>query len=75
MNEAKMKTVKVELTFERDDGSRFTKTLKGADAQQWQGWVNSICTLAWAHGDNPPWDQLRWVEKELKDLPEIDDVC
>jgi len=37
MSEAKMKTVKVELTFERDDGSRFTKTLEGTDAQQWQG--------------------------------------
>jgi len=31
MSEAKMKTVKVELTLERDDGSRFTKTLEGAN--------------------------------------------
>ena len=59
-----MKTVKVELTMERDDGRCFIKTLEGADAQQWQEWVDSVCALAWAHGENPPWGQLRWVEWE-----------
>jgi len=50
MNEAKMKTVKVELTMERDDDSRFIKTLEGADARQWQEGVDSVCAPAWAHG-------------------------
>lgn len=75
MSEAKIKTVKVELTMERDDGSRFIKTLEGADAQQWQEWVDSVCALAWTHGENPPWGQLRWVEKEADARPEIADVC
>jgi hypothetical protein len=31
MSEAKMKTMNIELTLERDDGSRYAKTLGGFD--------------------------------------------
>jgi hypothetical protein len=63
-----MKTLKAELTQEEDDGRRIVKTLEGADAQQWQQWVDSGCLLAWTHGRNPHW-RVRELEPEQEPPP------
>ncbi|HEX4945078.1 MAG TPA: hypothetical protein VFZ34_00250 [Blastocatellia bacterium] len=43
------RAIKVELTMENDDGSVTNKTLIGANATQWQRWVDDVCLLAWTH--------------------------
>jgi hypothetical protein len=59
-----MKTIKVELTIEEDDGRQITKTLVGEEAAKWQKWVDSVCLLAWTHGENPPWGELHWIVRD-----------
>lgn len=70
-----MKTIKVELTIENDDGSLTIKTLSGADAEQWQRWVNDVCWLAWTHRHNPDWGSLHWEERKIEPLMEMSDGC
>jgi hypothetical protein len=60
-----MKTLKVELTQELDDGRKVVKTLTGEDAAKWQRWVDQVCLLAWNHRTNPPWGELNWREREI----------
>lgn len=55
-----MKTIKVEVAMENDDGSQTIKALKGADATQWQHWVNDI----WTHRHNPDRGNWHWIERQ-----------
>lgn len=70
-----MKTIKVELTIENDDRSRTVKTLTGADATQWQQWVDDVCMLAWTHRHNPDWGSLHWAEQRIELTEEVNDEC
>jgi hypothetical protein len=70
-----MKTIKVELTIENDDGSQTIKTLTGADATQWQRWVDDVCVLAWTHRHNPDWGSLSWTERKEESVQEVNDEC
>ncbi len=59
------KTLKVEITVEEDDGRIIVKTLEGEDAEKWQGFVASVCILAYTHNANPDWGNLRWQKREV----------
>ncbi len=61
-----MKTLKVQLTQQDDNGTVVVKTLTGDDAEQWQKWVDSVCLLAWNHRQNPDWSRLHWEVRKLE---------
>jgi hypothetical protein len=63
MNE---KLVKAELTYEREDGSRYSKSVEGEQAQRWKEMTDGVCFMAHVHGANPPWEDIQWtiVESE-----------
>ena len=61
-----MRTIKVELTQENDNGEVTIKTLTGDDAEQWQKWVDGLCLLAWNHRQNPDWSSLHWEVHKLE---------
>lgn len=55
-----VRTLKVELTVEEDDGRIIVKTLEGEDAEKWQKLVADVCLFAQVHNNNPDWASLQW---------------
>jgi|GEM_PF-2874868 len=51
-------TLKLEITVREDDGRVVVKTLEGKDAEKWDQYMKSVCTLAFAHNQNPDWASL-----------------
>ena len=48
-----------EISYTYDDGS--VRMLKGADAKQWQEWIDALCVLAENRNSNYPFAQLNWI--------------
>lgn len=61
-----MKTLKVELTQQDDNGEVIVKTLTGDEAEQWQKWMDSLCLFAWNHRQNPEWSRLQWEVRKVE---------
>ena len=51
----------VEIAYTYDNGT--VRMLKGADAKQWQEWIDALCVLAENRNSNYPFEQLNWIEK------------
>ncbi len=67
-----VKTLKVELTVQEDDGRITVKTLEGEDADKWQKLVSDLCLFAETHNNNPDWASLRWRKTEASQVHEND---
>ena len=50
----------VEIAYTYDNGN--VRMLKGADAKQWQEWIDALCVLAENRNSNYPFAQLNWIE-------------
>lgn len=59
------KILKVEITFERENGQKFVKRIEGETAEHWQDFCTSIALAAANHRMNPPWSSIVWEEHEL----------
>lgn len=59
-----MKLVKVTFEYLTEDGRTLVRTLEeGEEVARFEEFNQRVCLLAHMHGDNPPWETLRWVER------------
>lgn len=64
------KLIKAELTFKRDDGSLYTETVEGEEAEKWNEMSSQLAFAAQIHGI-ANWKDIQWRHKEVNDrLPE-----
>ena len=61
-------TLKVEITVREDDDRVVVKTLEGEEAKKWERYMKTVCTLAFAHNQNPDWGSLNWQKQEISTL-------
>jgi hypothetical protein len=59
-----VRTLKVEITIEEDDGRVIVKTISGEDADKWQRLIAELCLFAQVHNKNPDWASLQWRKTE-----------
>ena len=63
MKRAEVKLLRmVIMEFELEDGTIMRRTLKGDEANKWNGDINGLCVLADLHRSNPEWGKYGWEE-------------
>lgn len=65
--------IEATMTYERDDGSRYRRTVTGDEAGKWKKMMDGVCVLAHVHGGNPDWRSVEWTVAEVKPTLEPDE--
>lgn len=60
------KMIKVEFTYEREDGSRYRRSIEGEQALEWKRLTDDVCVIAQIHGHGPKWQAIDWLQTELQ---------
>lgn len=58
--------VKVEMTYEREDGTRYRRTITDDEVKRWKQMVDGVCVMAQVRGANPDWPSIQWSVEEVK---------
>ena len=61
--------VRVEMTYHRDDGSHYRRTITGEEVTRWKKMVDGVCVMAQVHNTNPDWRSVQWAEEEVNGEP------